>query len=599
MERIQYLSDDGTFVLENPETCTGLYFPLAGEAGLKSAVAPNLGGDSKLDQEHFLLEPVSIENLHNNRSTRNFWCVTGRGTWSATGASAEQEAARFTPEQDRSAVKAGFMWHTVSRKSAKYGLASEITSFVPVNDNVELTRVKITNTDAAPQSLRCVAAIPIYGRSADNIRDHRHVTSLLHRIRVTAHGVQVKPTMSFDEKGHRRNATVYFAASGTAPESFYPTVEGFIGEGGSLTHPRAVLESLPGQPAGTTVDGREALGGLAFAPVTLKPGESAEYIVLLGICDSADAVEALIDRYGSPEGFRSALDETADYWQRKVNVHTRSGHREFDRWLRWVSFQPFLRRLYGCSFLPHHDYGRGGRGWRDLWQDCLSLLLMDPDGVRHMIEANFGGVRIDGTNATIIGSGDGNFIADRNGISRVWMDHAFWPLQTVKLYIDQTGDVALLNATAPWFKDAQALRGTAIDEQWREAQGSRQRTADGGVYESSILEHLLVETLTAVSEVGAHGICRLRGAPSGEDGFWRKMSMAGRTTFSPPPTFVANVLRTFSSFSMPVPMPALENTTSSGEAALHSSIHARVAAASVTSRTRPSTRAFPQPACSV
>ena len=129
-----------------------------------------------------------------------------------------------------------------------------------------------------------------------------------------------------------------------------------------------------------------------------------------------------------------------------------------------------------------------------------------------MIEANFGGVRIDGTNATIIGSGDGNFIADRNGISRVWMDHAFWPLQTVKLYIDQTGDVALLNATAPWFKDAQALRGTAIDEQWREAQGSRQRTADGGVYESSILEHLLVETLTAVSEVGAHGICRLRGA---------------------------------------------------------------------------------------
>ena len=73
--------------------------------------------------------------------------------------------------------------------------------------------------------------------------------------------------------------------------------------------------------------------------------------------------------------------------------------------MRWVSLQPLLRRIYGCSFLPHHDYGRGGRGWRDLWQDCLSLLLMDPGGVGEMIQASFGGVRMDGTNATIIGEG--------------------------------------------------------------------------------------------------------------------------------------------------------------------------------------------------
>ena len=131
--------------------------------------------------------------------------------------------------------------------------------------------------------------------------------------------------------------------------------------------------------------------------------------------------------------------------------------------MRWVCFQPFLRRLFGCSFLPHHDYGRGGRGWRDLWQDCLSLLLMDPGGVGRMIEQNFGGVRVDGTNATIIGAGDGNFIADRNGIARVWMDHALWPQMTTRLYMDQTGDVEILNRQAPYFKDAQALRGTALD----------------------------------------------------------------------------------------------------------------------------------------
>lgn len=69
-----------------------------------------------------------------------------------------------------------------------------------------------------------------------------------------------------------------------------------------------------------------------------------------------------------------------------------------------------LRRIYGCSFLPHHDYGKGGRGWRDLWQDCLALLIMEPEQVRKMLIDNFGGVRFDGTNATIIGSKQENLL---------------------------------------------------------------------------------------------------------------------------------------------------------------------------------------------
>ena len=428
MERLHFLDNDGTFVLNDPETISGLYFPLAGEAGLKSAITPNLGGDSKLDQERFLLEPVSIENLHNNRSTRNFWCINGRGCWSATGVSATQEAERFSPEQEQSELIAGYMWQTVSRVSPRFGLASEITSFVPVWDNTEIMLVRITNTLTTPQKVRCVAAIPLYGRSADNLRDHRHVTSLLHRIYTTKHGVLAEPTMSFDEKGHRVNHTLYYALGvsegGGPPDSFFPTVEDFLGEGGSFLHPRAIYETISGVPSGRSIEGREAMGGISFPPVTLEPNVSAEFIVLLGISDSRETIDRVLDSYGTAENVHAALEETKQYWKAKVNVHTQTGNANFDRWLRWVSFQPFLRRIYGCSFLPHHDYGRGGRGWRDLWQDCLSLLLMDPAGVREMIISNFGGVRVDGTNATIIGDGDGNFIADRNGISRVWMDHA-------------------------------------------------------------------------------------------------------------------------------------------------------------------------------
>ena len=90
MENISFTGKDGTFTMERPENYSYLYFPVAGEGGIKSALTPNLGGDSKLNQNAFIMEPVSSENLHNNRSTRNFWCrVDGTGAWSVTGASAD------------------------------------------------------------------------------------------------------------------------------------------------------------------------------------------------------------------------------------------------------------------------------------------------------------------------------------------------------------------------------------------------------------------------------------------------------------------------------------------------------------------------------
>ena len=517
VEQIKFLDENGTFTLRRPENVSGLYFPLASETGLKSALSPNLGGDAKLDQETFLLEPVSIEDLHASRATRNIWCkVDGSGVWSVTGVSAEQELVKFSPAQDDSQVTAGLMRHTLERTSRTFQLTAAVTSFVPKDRNVEILLVSIENRGTYSRELSVYGAIPIYGRGAANLRDHRNVTSMLHRIKTTDHGVLVKPTMSFDEKGHRENRKIYYvlgsAGTGEKPAAFYPTVEGFLGEGGTFLKPRAVYEGAEGLPAGTKVNGREAMGGIRFPAVTLEPGQSAEYIILLGVSEDEAEIDRVLSSFRTVEQVRAALSVTRAHWQEQVNVRYHTGDPNFDRWMRWVSFQSFLRRIYGCSFLPHHDYGRGGRGWRDLWQDCLSLLLMDPQNVGDMIRKNFGGVRVDGTNATIIGAGDGNFIADRNGIARVWMDHALWPLMTTKLYIDQTGDLNILNSPAPYFKDPQALRGTGIDQDWNDAYGNRQRTESGEVYQGTILEHLLIQHLTAFYEVGEHNIFRLRGA---------------------------------------------------------------------------------------
>ena len=76
MNHLHFVDKYGSFTMDKPENVSYLYFPLASETGLKSSLTPNLGGDAKIDQETFLLEPVSAENLHSNRGVRNL--RTGR-----------------------------------------------------------------------------------------------------------------------------------------------------------------------------------------------------------------------------------------------------------------------------------------------------------------------------------------------------------------------------------------------------------------------------------------------------------------------------------------------------------------------------------------
>ncbi len=518
MRSYEFLDDKGTFRLRQPENVSYLYFPIAGEQGLKGAVTPRLGGDLKRSQNEFVLQPVSAEELHNNKSTRNFWYRLRNGDcFSATGVSAQAEAERFTGRQAESVLTAGPMWQQIERREEACGVRSRITSFVPVSEYaVEIMHVELTNENRGPIILTPTAAVPLYGRSADNLRDHRHVTSLLHRAQTVEKGVLVTPTLSFDERGHQLNRITYYVCGmeqdGTAPVGFLPVVEDYIGEGGSFERPESVLLDRPYDEAGRQYDGYEIVGALRFAEVTLDAQESRSYTVFIGLADDREQIDAMLAQYADDGKVLRALDETKRYWTDRINVSYETADAGFDNFMYWVSFQPMLRRIYGCSFLPHHDYGKGGRGWRDLWQDCLALLIMNPDNVRQMLIDNYGGVRIDGSNATIIGNGQGEFIADRNNITRVWMDHGLWPLMTTKLYIDQTGDLSVLLKENTYFKDKQEARGTRIDENWESDAAPVLKTADGAPYSGTILEHILVQNLTVFYEVGEHNHMRLRGA---------------------------------------------------------------------------------------
>ncbi|WP_438444603.1 GH36-type glycosyl hydrolase domain-containing protein [Gorillibacterium sp. sgz5001074] len=515
-----FMNENGSFALRTPQDTQYLYFPLVNEAGMMSSVTPTLHGDAKTGHNTFLTPPVSVEDLHNSRASRNFWVhIEGEEVWSAAGSSPKQHAEAFSGKREDTLLEAGFLWHKITRTHPALGLTAEITSFVPnTDDAVEYMRVKLTNGGSRTLTVTPTAAIPMYARSADDLRDHRHVTSLLHRIAVGEYGVHVQPSLSFDERGHRVNRVTYSVlgaeGDGTAPVGFFPVLEDYIGEGGSLEWPKAVVtHAKPHAAAGDSAEGYESVGALRFREADLAPGESRTYVLALTVEEDRPDETRLARDYLSEARFGQLLEESVVYWEAKLGkLAFRSGDRDHDLWMKWVTLQPVLRRLFGNSFLPYHDYGRGGRGWRDLWQDCLALLFTEPAEVRHLLLNNFAGIRMDGSNATIIGSKPGEFIADRNNIPRVWMDHGAWPFLTVLLYLHQSGDLGFLLEEQPYFKDIHIKRCKDKDLEWKPLDGSVQRTADGEIYRGTVLEHLLLQNLVPFYHVGEHNIIKLEGA---------------------------------------------------------------------------------------
>ena len=498
------LQENGNFSIDNVDFLSYTYFPLTNFKSVKSVVSPSLNGSMTTDQNSFLLMPVSNEDSHNSFMNRNvYFKVDNDFTWSITGNTPYQML-----NKDQVSLEADFLTHKIIRKNNNFTV--EVESFVPMEDvNQELHRITFTNNSDNSIEIKPVVGVPLYSRSADNIRDHRHVTSLLNKAQIKKNGLTNKPTFSFDERGHILNDTCYsvYSYSETEIKRYWPILEEFIGEGRNLLDPIVVKEEIQNDyKPGDIVSGYELTAGFEYEQIKLETGDS--FTVILSFKIDKDGKEQVI----TTEEFTRLKDANNLAWNNEIqNLEITYNDNTYNGWLKWVSLQPTFRRIYGNSFLPHHDYGRGGRGWRDLWQDLLALILMKPDTVRESLLNNFQGVRIDGSNATIIGENPGEFLADRNNIARVWMDHGSWPLLTTKLYLDKVKDESFLLEEIPYFKDQFTHYTKQIDKNHNQ-NDSTLKTINNETYNGTVLEHLIIQNLVPYYNVGKHNNIRLEDA---------------------------------------------------------------------------------------
>lgn len=514
---------DGSFTCPDAEYISNLYFPLMNEAGMKSWTTPELKGDIAKGYHFYFNTPTVTDELWRSSASRNFWIkIKDQTPWSVTGVSAERNWKRWDKKPDEhSLLEAGLGWFKMNRTHKKYQLIASVTQFIPCDgDFVEVNIFEIYNTGKKDICFFPTAATPMFGRSTENVRDHKQVTTLFQKIWHDKFGVRIKGNIVHDERGGHIPNNTYYATygstgSGKPPKYIWGSMADFIGEGGTLDNPEVVWKGLkPPKIKEGERDGTEAVGALQFEKITCKAGEKTTYIVLHMISeDPADFIRWQ-KKYGTLEKATNALEKTKTYWLEKANnVSFHTPDDNFNNWCRWLAYQVKCRQIFGNAYLPDFDYGKGGRGWRDLWQDLLSIFLIDPDSAKQEILNNFLGVRIDGTNANLIGNKSGEFFSDVNRIDRTWSDHSAWPLFVVNFYLHQTGDYDILMKQVPYWKDHVFRRSKDIDKDYvAEHYGTRLLTYDNTVYEGSILEHLILQNVCSFFNVGKNNNILLEAA---------------------------------------------------------------------------------------
>ena len=127
----KFIDNNGTFT-SNASYPYDLYFPLTNKNGsLLSSISPNLAGDIKKDNDHFLTPPISITDIKTNLLCRRDFFITYN-----------KNIIRLSlPYKDK--IEAGFLYHKITKNTKD--LSIEILNFIPYNLDVEIMHVKIIN----------------------------------------------------------------------------------------------------------------------------------------------------------------------------------------------------------------------------------------------------------------------------------------------------------------------------------------------------------------------------------------------------------------------------------------------------------------------
>ena len=341
-----------------------------------------------------------------------------------------------------------------TRLECRYGgIEAATTYFVPRDDDLEVWYTRLTNRSRRVRRLRvypsvewCLghALIDLINKPNDQHFNRVHLDKRRQILSATkTYWVTASTSGAVQEnKAWDRWA---FMSSSLPITGFAADREAFVGPYRDASNPVAVER---GRLDSTPLSAGNAVGVLEHR-VRLRPGESIEFAVVVGVCAKdafPGAASRLAKKYRDMGHVQRQLDTVKQYWRGycgAAEVHTPS--KALNRFInRWNPYQAKTTFILSRSASYYHWGVTRGMGFRDSAQDTLGPVIAEPGLVRERLLTLAAQQFSDGRCLHLFHplSGEGEYTGHS--------DDPMWLIHATTMYLRETGDVSILKARAPY-----------------------------------------------------------------------------------------------------------------------------------------------------
>ena len=338
---------------------------------------------------------------------------------------------------------------------AKNDLEASVLTFVPMNDNCEVSQVKLTNKGGSAKTISLFSYVEWCLWNADD--DSRNFQRNFSTGEVEVIGSTIYHKTEYRE---RRNHYAIYSVN-TPVDGFDTSRDAFLGAYRGANNPEVVEK---GQATNSMASGWSPIASHQIN-VTIAPGETKSFVFVLGYIENPEddkwespgvinkkPANAMLSKYQSDADVEKAFAELNAYWQELLSKYTvKSSNDKVDRMVNiWNQYQCMVTFNMSRS-ASYYESGIGrGMGFRDSCQDLLGFVHLIPDRARQRI-IDIASTQFEDGSAyhqyqplTKRGNSD---------IGSGFNDDPLWLIAGTSAYVRESGDTSILTEMVPFDND--------------------------------------------------------------------------------------------------------------------------------------------------
>jgi cellobiose phosphorylase len=385
-------------------------------------------------------QPGRIVYFHDHES-KDFWSAS----WQPVG----KPLDKF-----KSVCRHGTAYTIISSKYR--GIESEVTYFVPLGRTFEIWKVRVTNTSRKKRILSAFTYME-YAANWSAIDDLLNIQYVQYTALMKAeggiidHGTNIHiPEMpdNFKEKDQGRHT--FQALAGAKAVGYDTDREAFLGPYRTYANPIAVEK---GKCSNTLAYGDNPCGSLQ-SKLTLKPGETREFLVIAGIGRADQEGKQAVEEFHDLSKADEELKKLKSYWHSKLeSVSAKTPDPELNATVNtWGIYNCLITFAWSrAASLIYSGIDRDGLGYRDTVQDFLGVLQSIPEETRERLELMITGQASTGGAMPCVmpfGHKPGHEPLPKEEEYR--SDDSLWLFNAIPAYVNETGDVGFYKKVLPY-----------------------------------------------------------------------------------------------------------------------------------------------------